>query len=321
MLRSRRLWFCGFVIGVVVAPTIGASVGGGDAAIAQDDDGCWEWVQPIIDYDENGDPIFGAERLVNTCDSGDDGSSDGGPYTCQHDTLGTVPCTHDVYGWWSSSEDCYVSLMSPQPSADDEAWGDNSPDDGAIYQLACPQTSIDDLRVRPQFMAQAPQLPSPGVLAERAFDTLPLVGAEIGIAPSPDGVGLVGVPVWLWTENTPATWGPLTTTVSVPGLAVTAEANAVEIEWDMGNGHVEVCDNPGQPYQASFGGREPDCGYTYPYPSSTQPDGRYTVTATTIWEVNWWVEPRGNAEEGQDSFTRVSEPVSIQINELQVVTG
>jgi hypothetical protein len=287
---------------------------------AQPGDDCYELRYVVTGEDANGDPTYGW-RYINVCENGGDNGNGGGSVVCGTDQVGELPCYDDVYGWWSTSFDCYVQLTDPPLPADDEAWEGNGPGDGAIYTLWCPMLIGGELSFRDEyvFLAQPPDVPSVADLARQAMESLPLVGASIGIAPDPGGVGLVGVPVWLWTEDTGTTWGPVSVSVPGPGITVMAEGNAVQIEWDMGDGTIVVCDGPGTPYQPSFGADEPDCGHTYQYPSSIQPDGRYTVTATTVWEVAWWVV--GGGESGNETFERFSEPVSIQINELQVVTG
>ncbi|MFY1633676.1 hypothetical protein ACN27F_10385 [Solwaraspora sp. WMMB335] len=146
-------------------------------------------------------------------------------------------------------------------------------------------------------------------------------GAEIGISPDPSGSGLVGLPIWLWTAVTPLTWGPITATASVPGLSVTARGQATEIRWDMGDGRSVTCENPGTPYNKATHGASASttCGYPgYSVPSRTQPDGRYTVVATTTWHIEWWVV--GGGATGAETVTRESS-TSIRIDELQVVTG
>jgi hypothetical protein len=106
-----------------------------------------------------------------------------------------------------------------------------------------------------------------------------------------------------------------------PGITVTAEGNATQIEWNMGDGTTVVCEGPGTPYEARYGDQHsPDCGHVYTEPSRGQPDGRYAVTAITTWHVEWWVEPRGSAAEGEDFFDRDSS-TTVRINELQVVTS
>jgi hypothetical protein len=281
------------------------------AAVAQSDQECWTWRRVITGEDENGDPLYGY-RIVNICE--DDGSSeDSGEATC-----GDNPCFHPTHGWWSEAYDCYIRLADPQPPVGDPAWADNSPEDGAIYTLACPQGD-GTYRTPNIFLEQAPEVPSVTVLVQQAVEQLPLVSADIGIAPRPGGAGLVGLPVWMWTNNADATWGPVEVRVPGPGITVVAQAEATRIEWDMGDGHTVVCDEPGTPYHPRYGGEpSPDCPYVYSEPSRDQPDGRYTVTATTTWYIEWWVEPSGPS--GDDAAERTSS-TTVRINELQVVTS
>jgi hypothetical protein len=209
-----------------------------------------------------------------------------------------------------------VQLANPQPPAGDEGWEGNDPADGGVYTFACPQPN-GSVTLETHFLEEAPALPSASELAQQAIGQLNLVGAQIGIAPDPDGVGLVGVPVWLWTENTAETWGPISTSVSVPGLEVTARAQATRILWEMGDGTTVECDSPGEPYRPEYGDREPECGHVYQYPSLSQPDGRYQITAVTDWHVEWSAT---NGASGDQDFTRESS-TSVEIHELQVVTS
>ena len=160
---------------------------------------------------------------------------------------------------------------------------------------------------------------TPADVAQRAVKLLPLSGAEIGVAPNPDGFGLVGLPVWLWTEQTAQTWGPIQRTAAVEGLAVTARAQAQAITWDMGDGGQVQCVTPGTPYAAAYGNsRSPDCGYVYPHASTSRPGGVYALTATTRWLVTWW-EVGGGGQTGTLTVTTVSQS-TVEIRELQVVT-
>jgi hypothetical protein len=158
-------------------------------------------------------------------------------------------------------------------------------------------------------------------LAARAVKQLPIVGPQIGSAPAPNGSGLVGLPVWLWTAVTPLTWGPYETTASVPGQSVSARATALQIVWDMGDGHQVTCKNPGTAYTAADGAQQsPDCGYRYARSSHGKPGGKYTVTGTTTWHISWWVNGSGSAATGNAlTQTRVSQ-TTVQIDELQVVS-
>ena len=153
-------------------------------------------------------------------------------------------------------------------------------------------------------------------MAAQAINQLPIQGPQIETAPNSAGSGLVGLPVWLWTAVSGATWGPTSATASVPGLSVTATARATKIEWDMGDGHSVTCANPGTPYAASFGGQpSPTCGYVYTASSHGTSGGRFTITGVTTWQVDW----AGGGESGVITVTRQSTS-SVRIDELQVVT-
>jgi hypothetical protein len=88
----------------------------------------------------------------------------------------------------------------------------------------------------------------------------------------------------------------------------------------MGNGKSIVCTNPGTPYnKARHGGAEsPTCGYDdgYADPSRGQPHGRYRITATTTWHIEWWVI--GGGATGTETLTRAA-TTSIRVDENQVV--
>jgi hypothetical protein len=60
----------------------------------------------------------------------------------------------------------------------------------------------------------------------------------------------------------------------------------------------------------------PTCGYTYTAPSSTavHPHGRYSITATTYWTVDW----AGGGQTGVLNPTSQSR-TSVEIGEIQVV--
>jgi hypothetical protein len=85
-------------------------------------------------------------------------------------------------------------------------------------------------------------------------------------------------------------------------------------------GHAVVCHDRGgayigTPYEPSYEGRQsPDCGHSYTTSSRNQPGGRYTITATTTWQVTW----TAGASRGVFLVTRASQATP-KIDELQVV--
>jgi hypothetical protein len=218
---------------------------------------------------------------------------------------------------------CIYTLADPQPPAGDPAWQGHAPGDGAVYVKMCKApggpTGIT-FTTELIWSGGAPvNTLTPAQLAQEAIKELPLRGPDIGISANltPNGSGLVGLPVWMWTAVTPETWGPISRTAAVPGLSVTATAKAQRIDWNMGDGHTVTCANPGTPYKPSYGGQSsPTCGYTYSAPSRTRPGGKYAITATTTWLINW----AGGGQTGSLTVTRQSQ-ATVQIQESQVVTS
>lgn len=124
--------------------------------------------------------------------------------------------------------------------------------------------------------------PSAADLAESARDRLSL--PAVGLGMSPVGDQLVGLPTWLWIDT--SGWVPVSRTVSVPGVSVTATATPMSVVWSTGDGGSVVCEGPGTPYTttASPEAPSPDCGHTY---REVSPEGGFTVSATVRWSVEW----------------------------------
>ncbi|MGW7362939.1 ATP/GTP-binding protein [Streptomyces sp. NPDC054841] len=156
----------------------------------------------------------------------------------------------------------------------------------------------------------------PAVVAQQAVDKMRLSGPDIA-SPRPAGKYIVGVPVWIWVNQSPTTFGPNTASATADGVTVTATAKVTKIVWKMGDGSTVTCTGPGTPYKASFGKQEsPSCGHTYLRTSASQNGGKYTLTATSTWTVDWQVS--GGGEAGQLTEIRESQE-QVAIGELQVV--
>jgi hypothetical protein len=247
---------------------------------------------------------------------GGDGGGGAGTNTCEWQGQ-WVKCYQQGYGWFNESDGCYYILESPQPPTSDPLWEGRAPGDGAIYRQRCWGDVMGTPVWRQNPPPGQPATVTPAQLAARAIRALPMGKPQIGIVPESTGRGLVGLPVWMWTAVGETTWGPVSRTASVPGLAVTARATVTRIVWSMGDGGSVTCTNPGTPYQLAFAGStSPDCGWKYERSSRTQPDGRYTVTAIATWSIEWWVV--GGGETGDATVTRQAQ-TTVQIDELQVV--
>jgi hypothetical protein len=125
---------------------------------------------------------------------------------------------------------------------------------------------------------------NPIALAVEASKRLPLPLPRPELSPSGDQI--VNLPSWLWLGGR---WAPLSSTVSVPGVSVTAVAVPEQVVWTMGDGGQVVCDGPGVAYDAAIpaAAQSPSCAYTYTNSSAAQPDLHYQAAVTVRWHATW----------------------------------
>ncbi|MEV6056455.1 ATP/GTP-binding protein [Streptomyces sp. NPDC052107] len=222
---------------------------------------------------------------------------------------------------------CAEERLDPQPPASDPVWKGHKPGNGAIYTRVCVSDVVSaaagNLNMGMPWVPQvfwAAQAPAANVdpeqLAREAVDRMLLTGPDIA-SPHAAGRYVVGMPMWLWVRPSPTTYGPNTASASLAGVTVTATAKVAQINWQMGDGSRVTCKGPGTPYADSYGKQDsPTCGHTYNTTSADQENGKYTVSATATWTVNWQDNAAG--ETGQFNETRQSQ-VQVAIGEVQVV--
>ncbi|MFJ9359397.1 ATP/GTP-binding protein [Streptomyces mirabilis] len=219
---------------------------------------------------------------------------------------------------------CIVTKMDPQPPAGSSVWEGHDPGDGAIYTRICPLAIVGagvtaGLMGPPEtFWSATPPVAAidPAQLAQQALDKMTLLGPDIA-SPAAAGKYIVGLPMWMWVNKSQTAYGPNTASASAGGVTVTATATVSKIVWKMGDGSAATCNGPGTTYKASYGRQEsPTCGHTYTSTSASEAGGKYTVTATSTWTVDWQVN--GGGEAGQLTAIRQSQE-QVAIGELQVV--
>jgi hypothetical protein len=211
-----------------------------------------------------------------------------------------LPEGETVEGCWAQQNATQGVIPTRNPT-----WGPGpEPDpDGAWYTLHClrgwPYSALlsGEIAEPPQMViavwldsGAAP--PDPETLARRAVATIGLRGPEILLSPPETGAVLFGMPVWLATAETEATWGPNASgEVCDQGLCVWVTARATHVDWDMGDGGGPVrCErDQNVPWQPGMDFLRPgsSCHHCYTEPSYHLPDGRYQVTATTSFRVDW----------------------------------
>ncbi|WP_214405765.1 hypothetical protein [Pseudonocardia lacus] len=170
----------------------------------------------------------------------------------------------------------------------------------------------------------APPAPAtdPAVVAQQAIELLDLRGPQIRM--SATGTAFIGVPLWLWIDQGPTFTGPLSATAAAGTATVTATGRLLAVEWSLGPPGARVrCAGPGTPWTGEPG-PSPDCGYSYEQrslPERTNGTGRWPVTATSVWQVDWAGTSAGAPVTGTETV-RIPTETSLAVGEIQVlVTG
>ncbi|MFD5425526.1 ATP/GTP-binding protein [Streptomyces sp. NPDC127084] len=215
-----------------------------------------------------------------------------------------------------TKQECRYTKVEPKPPAEHLAWKGRDPKKHDMYFRECSldgPVDPDGFIVVPEGQAPVPQV-DPQELAQRAVDSMTLLGPDV-VSPRAGGRYTVGVPMWLWVGQGATTYGPNVASASAGGVTVTATAKVLKIVWAMGDGSSVMCGDPGTPYQASDGmAQSPTCGHVYSTTSAGAPNGKYPVTATSTWTINW----QGGGQAGQLTEVRQTN-VQVAIGELQVV--
>ncbi|MFD8391045.1 ATP/GTP-binding protein [Streptomyces sp. NPDC059680] len=267
--------------------------------------------------DPSANPRCGNSQILVTVCAGDTKSApgtSGSPNGSQHGASTSSSSN-------SSPDDCIYTKLVPQPPPENLAMQDGKRQGGkgAVYQVYCPSTGRFGVVWIPAGQKQpaAPQI-DPEVLARRAVDSMKLVGPKVA-NPKAGGKYVVGMPMWMWVDQTQTTYGPNSATASAGGVTVTATAEVSSISWKMGDGtDAVVCNGPGTKYTPSLGkAQSPDCGHVYDKASTDEAGGKFHGTATATWTVNWQVTG-GPADAG--SFTEVRRSqFTVDVREVQVL--
>lgn len=248
--------------------------------------------------------------------SGNNGGAGGrgGDGKCRNPSGKEIPCERD--GGWAGADGCYYKLAEPSPSTI-EALGGQPAGPGGWYTQVC--YNQDGTATSGfggfQWIAGAPPVVSPEVLARQARERLNL--PEVRIRMNPPGDQLVNLPIWLALD--PSSWRAQSATASVPGVSVTAAARPVTVSWSMGDGTTRTCEGPGTAWKPGTDPRaaSPDCGHVYRRSSAGAAGGAYTVSATVTWEVTW----AGAGQSGTVPGLETTGQVQTRVRESQTVVS
>jgi hypothetical protein len=158
---------------------------------------------------------------------------------------------------------------------------------------------------------------------------LNLTMGQIGSTPpattsSPNAVGAIGLPIWLWIANpAPNTTGPITGDPEPGvGISVTARGALDRVEWTLSSADgatigAITCDGanaPGTPYDGRNSAEpSPTCGFG---PDLNNSPGTLTLTGTAYWTVEW---QSTGGESGVIPFATPPNSTQIRIGELQAL--
>jgi hypothetical protein len=271
--------------------------------------------EPAVECSKT-NPRTGACLLwVSTPGSGD-AAGDVGAGSAPDNATGSA---HDIDGG-ASTNSCTYTVAEPQPAATSPLWEGRSPAEGVMYVQVCPRGDGSALTTMLVYVANGSAPPAapvnPRDLAEQAIASLVMRAPEIRMAPPPGSTsGLVGLPVWMWTERGEDFLGPTRQSVSAGGVTVAAVGQVSRIVWNMGDGTTVIC-GPGTPYPPGAEGESPDCGHVYAEASSRHVSGGgpWPITATSTWTITW----SGGGLSGTETL-ELSSSAELFVGELHVL--
>jgi hypothetical protein len=226
-----------------------------------------------------------------------------------------------------NSTECDWRAFVPGPPAGDPRWGGADPATNTVIFNNC--NGPTRYAVRPNGAAipaapVAPPPPDPAVLAQQAIGQLKVPKPGIHLGPDPDKIA-VNFYAWLWLDAAP----PVSSTVALAGVSVTATATLSSVNWSMGEplsldgggvGSV-TCQGPGVAPSTNADFREPPpCGYMFKYRSlleRTNGVGKWPVAATATWSVSWTAS---TGQTGADSLS-ASSTTNVEVGEYRTTRG
>lgn len=301
---SRR--FAGLAVAAVLVAVTGLAVA--SPAAAQTGGGCGGVTQPECEGWSGGPGGPGGPGNGGGNNGPGPGNGGGSAGPCYRNGV-ELPCYDDILGWFNRQDGCYYKAFEPQPSG--------GPEGRTAYQRSCVsgQSSLDPVWLDdPPPGYEAP--PDPEEVRRWAYAKIRFEKPVIHTAPEAGKAGLVGLPVWLWSQRSGTFWGPLRGEAADRDVSVRVEAKVDSVLFSMGNGATVSCapDDIFTAYDPNVHNPwNPDCGYVPGYPAA----GSYEVVATVQWNVSWYIN--GEFQDIFDTVTVSTEPAAIEIDELQVV--
>lgn len=209
-----------------------------------------------------------------------------------------VPCDDGGLGYWSQSNQCYISTVSPQPPVTDPLWQGNTT--GAIYNCTFyvpPGGSFPGTNGgrfwSPTVPARAGAI-DPAAVAQQALTTLRIPAPTPGRYPAgrlQDGRPYTVVRAYTWYYTDRAGFKVLTARAAVGAVSAQVTVTPTRLSFTPGDGARAVsCPGPGVAWQRSDGpwaASPAGCDYRYPHSSIGEPNGEVTATYGITWAITW----------------------------------
>ena len=252
-------------------------------------------------------------------------------------TAGNGASNTDSSGSDSSPVDpgtCVWKALPTAPPAGSSLWAGNDPTAGYIEYTNCLSNGgalvVNPYRYVPNgapgVAPAAPPPPDPAVLAQQAFQQIPIPKPDIHLGPNPDLVA-VNIPVWLWVSR--AQVPPVTVTAG--GVSVTATPSLTSVSWAMGEPANPDSGGSTTPVVCSGEGMYtpspevvapeviPACGYSYQWrslKSRTGGAGTWPVSASATWVITW---TSNVGQSGTITAPPANSVTNLQVGEWQTV--
>ncbi|MFD4995811.1 hypothetical protein [Streptomyces buecherae] len=161
------------------------------------------------------------------------------------------------------------------------------------------------------------------ILAEYAYDELPVPNTDITMNPS--GKQTVNLDTWVWLDK--SRFKPISVTASLPdtGLSATTTAKPVSLTIEPGTQDAKVHPASGEcriaadgsigtPYTDDKKNQAPPCGVTYL--RATNQTGPHPLKATLTWEITW---SSTNGEGGELPTGTYGATTNVTVGEVQSI--
>lgn len=183
---------------------------------------------------------------------------------------------------------------------------------GRWLQRTCP--GLGAVPVNGVFLVPEGGAVDPRALAAEALATVSIPAPSVSTSPSRDGRLYVGVPTWLWLDE--SWWQPYEATARAGRVSSTVRATPATVTWATGDGAQVTCNGPGVAWRAGLAEDASTCTHTYRKASDAQRDGRFSLRATVTIRVSWTTNVAGGG--ALPAITRTT-TVPVEVGEIQAV--